>query len=78
VTPAEWKRIDALEEAARRAMPAPVVIIVNDPEDSALLTPHRRGNNDPSKTIQIGSAEFLGAEWYAACQEAERSGGRPQ
>jgi hypothetical protein len=41
VTPAEWRRrVEAIEEAIRRAVPAQLNIrIVNDPKDGETLAP---------------------------------------
>jgi hypothetical protein len=74
INPADWKRrVEAIEAAARRAAPAPTVLIVNDPESETLFERYRLGLNDTSQTIEIGQPEFPCPEWYAAYQEAARS-----
>jgi hypothetical protein len=54
MTPAEWKRrIEALEEAARVARPAPFsVTIINDPEEG--LEEFRIPNLDQRVCYEIG------------------------
>jgi hypothetical protein len=75
ISPGEWaKRVEQLEDAARRAMPAPTVLIKNDPEDPALLELCRLGLNDTRQTIDIGPPRFPGPEWYSAYQDAAKSG----
>jgi hypothetical protein len=75
MTPAEWKRrIEAIEEAMRRAVPARRNLrFVNDPEDfdnDPELRAFRAMAVDETKTIEISGT----AEWYAAYQAAALAG----
>jgi hypothetical protein len=53
MTKAEWeRRVQALEEAARRAQPVGEFLVLNDPECEETLAPYRR-NLNPLETYEI-------------------------
>jgi hypothetical protein len=67
-------RIAKLEQAARLARPIGTsVLIVNDPEDEAVLAPYRRVL-DQNKTCEIGPMSPDNYETYQAAARAALAG----
>jgi hypothetical protein len=65
---------EATLESAKYELGETRLVFENDPESETLLEAHRLGVNDTNVTIEIGPADFPGAEWYRAYQEAARAG----
>jgi hypothetical protein len=69
----ELAELRAAIEQAKYTTGESSLIFQNDPESEMLLSPHRLGLNDVSKTIELGPTQFPGIEWYRAYQDAAKA-----